>query len=36
MYCAGRYRMTSHPASTTSTVISVVRRMRGIEMPSTP
>ena len=36
MYCAGLYSMTTHPASTTSTVISVVRRTSGIEMPSTP
>jgi hypothetical protein len=35
-YCAGRDLTTSQPATTTSTVMKAVRRISGIEMPSTP
>ena len=35
-YCAGRVSMTVHAARITGTVISVVNRISGIEMPSTP
>ena len=36
MYCDARYSMISWPAITTSTVVNVVRRTSGIEIPSTP
>ena len=36
MYCDARCSMTSWPATTTSTVVNVVRRTSGIEIPSTP
>ena len=35
-YCAGRFSMTVHAATTTGTVVKVVSRMSGNEMPSTP
>ena len=36
MYWATFSWMTSQPASTTSTVVKVVSRISGMEMPSTP
>ena len=36
MYCGTCLQITRQPASTTSTVVKVVSRMRGMEMPSTP
>ena len=35
-YCAGRDSMTVQAAMITGTVMSVVSRISGIEMPSTP
>ena len=36
MYCDARYWITSQAAMTTSTVVKLVNRISGIEMPSTP
>ncbi len=36
MYWAVFSRITSQPASTTSTVVKVVRMISGMEIPSTP
>ncbi len=36
MYWATLLRITSQPASTTSTVMKLFRRMNRTEMPSTP
>ena len=35
-YCAGRDSITVHAATTTGIVMSVVSRISGSEMPSTP
>ena len=36
MYWATRCLITSQPAITTNTVVKVVNRISGMEMPSTP
>ncbi len=36
MYCATRFSTFCQPAMTISTVVKVVSRISGIEMPSTP
>jgi len=36
MYWPTRSLITSHPASTTSRVVKLLRMTKGMEMPSTP